>query len=451
MNTFQQGLNKNNSYQQKVKSETISNPMMNFDPNNSPNQSSNQIASPNELSSQLMNTQQAMPQQPNSMGNQSMGTPQQSNSMGNQSMGTPQQAIPQQSPTGQMNNKSMGTPQQAMPQQSPTGQMNNQSMGTPQQPLTSQTNGTLQQPNGMSNQPTGTDQGSLLTSTDQGSLLTSTDQGSLLTSTDQGSLLTSTDQGSLPTGTDQGSLLTSTQPTGTPQKTDNEKNTYSQQITPSGPIDKHKYHYFVGYKMQNEAGRFKGLQRFLTNQLNIKNGKMVQDFHLRFAYLGYLDNSVLELFVDKILGSLLETVEKNICEISCTTSRVKIRKKVNSDYAKVVVNLDNDELDKIIKYLVKYGTSKVFDNYNEASVKSAHINLFTFSTKTNDVQAIRKKLAQLQSKKGNGKKVNPISFKVNKIEVLKGIPLVRRSGTPSKEDEMTIEVDTDFSYPLREC
>jgi len=341
---------------------------------------------------------------------------------------TPQQlpSSNQMASTNELSSQLMDNNQ--LPQQS---QMN----GMQQQPMTGQTNSVLQQP--LTGQMNGTDQGSLPTGTPQQQ---ATSQMNGMLQQPNG-----TDQGSLPTGTPQ-------LPTGTPQQpVNNTSNTPNQQITPSSSVNKHKYHYFVGYKMQDEAGRFKGLQRFLTNQLNIKNGKMVQDFHIRFAYLGYLDNSVLELFVDKILGSLLETVEKNICEINCTTSRVKIRKKVNSDYAKVVVNLDNDELNKIIKYLVKYGTSKVFDNYNDASVKSAHINLFTFSTKTNDVQTIRKKLTQLQSKKGNGKKVNPISFKVNKIEVLKGIPLARRSGTPSKEDEMTIEVDTDFSYPLREC
>ena len=116
------------------------------------------------------------------------------------------------------------------------------------------------------------------------------------------------------------------------------------------------------------------------------------------------------------------------------------------------MNLDNDKLNKIIKYLVKYGTSKIFDNYNNSSVKSAHINLLTFSTKMNNMNDIRQKLSKLQSRNTASKnKVRPISFNVDRIEILKGIPLKRRSGTPSKEDEMNIEVDEDFIYPLLEC
>ena len=100
------------------------------------------------------------------------------------------------------------------------------------------------------------------------------------------------------------------------------------------PVNKNKYHYFVGYKMSsNISQRFKGLQGFLRNRLNIKEGKMIKDFHIRFAYLGYLDNSVLELFMNKIMNSLLETIKNNDCKIDCTTTRVKIRKKTNSDYA----------------------------------------------------------------------------------------------------------------------
>ena len=118
----------------------------------------------------------------------------------------------------------------------------------------------------------------------------------------------------------------------------------------------------------------------------------------------------------------------------------------------IVVNLDNKELDKIIKYLVKFGTSKIFDNYNNSSVKSAHINLFTFSTKMNNMNDIREKLKKLQSKNTNNKnKIRPISFDIDKIEILKGVPLKRRSGTPSKEDEMNIETNNDYIYPLLEC
>ena len=70
----------------------------------------------------------------------------------------------------------------------------------------------------------------------------------------------------------------------------------------------------------------------------------------------------------------------------------------------------------------------------------------------NNMNDIREKLKKLQSKNTNSKnKVRPIPFNVDKIEILKGVPLKRRSGTPSKEDEMNIEVDEDFTYPLLEC
>ena len=65
---------------------------------------------------------------------------------------------------------------------------------------------------------------------------------------------------------------------------------------------------------------------------------------------------------------------------------------------------------------------------------------------------ILEKIKKTSVKNTNNKnKIRPISFDIDKIEILKGIPLKRRSGTPSKEDEMNIETDNDFTYPLLEC
>ena len=85
-----------------------------------------------------------------------------------------------------------------------------------------------------------------------------------------------------------------------------------------------------------------------------------------------------------------------------------------------------------------YGTDIVFDEVMN-NVSDLHINLITFnkSDNKNNLKKIKQGVKTF--------KVYPNNFKITAIQLLKGETTVLRSGQPSKDDEMYIEIINNYT------
>jgi hypothetical protein len=225
------------------------------------------------------------------------------------------------------------------------------------------------------------------------------------------------------------------------QNAPNKQNTQNKQNASNGInmqnsgntniYNKSKNHFFIGYKLDNNtANQLKKIQGAFLKRYQINNVKKVRTFHIRFAYLGYINDEISISFYN-YLTPLINAVINKFKPLDCNLLNLEFHGK-NSVYNKIVLKFNNKFLDIIKKYLRKYGTDNVFGNSID-NISDLHINLITFnkSDNKNNLENIKKGAKEF--------KIYSSNFKINSLELLKGETTILRSGQPSKNDEMFID------------
>ncbi len=190
-------------------------------------------------------------------------------------------------------------------------------------------------------------------------------------------------------------------------------------------------HYFIG-KMLNpeDSKKLNSSQSYISH--NIPAVGKVFNFNTKFAYLGYMDEQTFLDLQNKISNVLEAITDKFGPQIGTYTgygiTGLKTTKK------SVSVLYESDNLSKVI---VPYLRSYIDEITGDTSDFYPHVSLLR--VEASDVKEVLKKDNQGKDILEKVFLPKPNTFTVDSIDIMKGIPKIKRSGTPSRLDDMDIE------------
>lgn len=191
-------------------------------------------------------------------------------------------------------------------------------------------------------------------------------------------------------------------------------------------------HYFIGKVLnQNDAKQLNGPQSFIAR--NVPTVGKVFNFNTKFAYLGYMDeNTILEL--QSKISNVLETLSDTFGPQSCTYTSFGITGlKTTKKSISILYKCDSVE-----KVIVPYLRSYINKFTGDESDFYPHVSLLRIDA--NDVNEVLKE-------DDSGKNIlektfipKQNTFDIDSIDIIKGTPIVKRMGQPSKYDDMDMKV-----------
>lgn len=209
------------------------------------------------------------------------------------------------------------------------------------------------------------------------------------------------------------------------------------------------YHYFIGKMINNEEShQLNGSQNYLLKQMNnlgvAPSGKIqVKQFHTKFAYLGYT-NKETELEVKDKLNNVFEALRNKFAPVQATytgynITGIKTKKSISLMYTCDLVS------EIIVPYIRSYTEDMRYypEEKNEPSF-NPHVALIRFDAKDQNTL-----LKPDDSGKNLLQKVflpKDPHFMIDSIDLLCGKPRITRPGTPSKYDDMDIEVVHRYTF-----
>lgn len=196
-------------------------------------------------------------------------------------------------------------------------------------------------------------------------------------------------------------------------------------------------HYFIGKVLNTEdAKKLIKSQSFISR--NIPTVGKVFNFNTKFAYLGYMDDKTILDLQNKI-SNVLEAVTDNFGPQICTytgygiTGLKTTKKSVSTLY----------KCDNISNTIVPYLRSYINEITEDTSDFYPHVSLLRIDA--GDVSEVLKE-------DNKGKNIlqktylpDPKTFKIDSIDIIKGIPLIKRVGTPSRYDDMELKVINKYA------
>ena len=190
------------------------------------------------------------------------------------------------------------------------------------------------------------------------------------------------------------------------------------------------HHYFIG-KLLNEddSKNLSGAQSYIVKKTG---SKKITNLNAKFAYLGYMDEETFLQLQDKI-SNILGSISDNFAPHTCKYTGFDITGEKTTKKS-ISVLYENDVITKI---LVPYLRSYLSPITGESNVFFPHVSLARI-----DVQNINDEIRDIVSKVFIPK-YNP-TFKIDTIDIMKGIPKVVRSGPSSKLDEMDMVLVSSY-------
>lgn len=196
-----------------------------------------------------------------------------------------------------------------------------------------------------------------------------------------------------------------------------------------------KHHYFIGniFDDENQIRVLRKVSKKLKQKYNLKDIHWNNKYFTNMIYLGYLDNKVINLYMEKI-NPLLESISKKISSISCNYNGYKLE--FDKSYYKISlkINDENNVLEKIVTYLYQEAILPV---YNKKQLLKPSIELLYY-----------KSSQKLKNKNDIKIQLPAQEFKINNISLIKGTSIRSRSGTPSLHDQMSLEEVRKYNYNL---
>lgn len=195
-------------------------------------------------------------------------------------------------------------------------------------------------------------------------------------------------------------------------------------------------HYFIGKLLNPEdARKLVGKQKYLSKQINV-TGK-VFNFNTKFAYLGYLDQST-ELQLKDKLFNIFEAITAQYGPQKAKYTKYSVTGLKTTKKSVSVLYENKNITDIIVPYIRSY-TDEITDGPSDFL---AHVALLRFDA--SDVGQIMKKNEKELTILNKTFMPEPNTFNIDSIDILRGVPKVRRSGAPSRYDDMDIEVVDKF-------
>lgn len=191
-------------------------------------------------------------------------------------------------------------------------------------------------------------------------------------------------------------------------------------------------HYFIGKVLiQNDAKKLNNAQSFLGRKIPTV-GKIF-NFNTKFAYLGYMNEQTMMELQSKI-SNVFETLTDTLGPQECTYTKYGITG-LKTTKKSISILYENSKIsDVIVPYLRSYTNQLTGDE----SDFYPHISLLRIDA--NDVNEVMKE-------DDKGKNIlektflpKPNTFTVDSIDIIKGTPIVKRMGQPSKYDDMDMKV-----------
>ena len=197
-----------------------------------------------------------------------------------------------------------------------------------------------------------------------------------------------------------------------------------------------KHHYFIGHMIRFNPSLINSLQKYITSitkNNNITSKHIVHDFHTRFLYLGYLDESTANKLITTKLQPIIEILVKKISDThwntECTIQKLKIIGN-KSTYQKIALIYHNELIENKIVPLLKKITDDVYGGTKYPFLP--HINLMSIKPISNH------RVEDIEQKLDYDVEI-PKTFNLSSIDILRSSTLKTRSGRSSKNDESIVE------------
>ncbi len=195
-------------------------------------------------------------------------------------------------------------------------------------------------------------------------------------------------------------------------------------------------HYFIG-KLLNPEDTKKLIKNQSFISRNIPTIGKVFNFNTKFAYLGYMDEPTMLELQNKI-SNVLETISDSFGPQTCTYTGYGITG-LKTTKKSVSVLYDCDTFSKII---VPYLRSYIDQVTGDTSDFYPHVSLLRIDA--GDVNEVLKE-------DNKGKNIlqktylpDPKTFSIDSIDIMKGELIIKRSGQPSRYDDMNIKKINSF-------
>lgn len=190
-------------------------------------------------------------------------------------------------------------------------------------------------------------------------------------------------------------------------------------------------HYFIG-KLLNPDDSKKLLKSQSYLSRNIPPTGKVFNFNTKFAYLGYMDDQTFLDLQNKI-SNVLETISDNFGPQDATYTGYGITG-LKTTKKSVALLYDCDIVSKII---VPYLRSYIDEITGDTSDFYPHVSLLRIDA--GDVSEVLKKDDKNKNILQKTYLPDPKTFKIDSIDIMKGELIVKRSGQPSKTDDMNMK------------
>jgi len=201
---------------------------------------------------------------------------------------------------------------------------------------------------------------------------------------------------------------------------------------------KEKNHYFIGniFDDENHIRTLRKITKKLKQKYNLKNSHWNNKYFTNLIYLGYLDNEIVNTYMEDFINNLLLVISEKFGELTCNFTGYKLE--FDKSYYKISLKFSDKDnyLEKIIvPYLYK---NAILPVYNKKQLLKPSIDLLYYksSNKLTDKNDIRIQVPTQE-------------FKIDHISLIKGTSLITRSGTPSLHDQMSLEEVRRFTFPLK--
>ena len=212
------------------------------------------------------------------------------------------------------------------------------------------------------------------------------------------------------------------------------------------PPKKNREHYFIGavFKDQQQIQDLVRSKKIIKSKIKNKYHINQHGYHSNYQlstnliYLGYLEEDVATSYMENIFDKLLKQLTKNISKLECeythfTVSDDNTYYKISLEYKDV-----QDKLNKVIlPYLYQEGVKPIYPN---RTMEKPKIELLY----------VNKKGISYFEKRNFFMKPPTNQFILDYFALIKGKPVVARSGTPSIHDQMNLEEIEKYKYYFKE-
>jgi len=210
----------------------------------------------------------------------------------------------------------------------------------------------------------------------------------------------------------------------------------------SHPIKKNRQHYFIGalFKDQKQIQELVRCKKNIKNKVKAKYTTNQHGYHSNYQlstnliYLGYLEQEIAEEYMNNTFSKLLIALTKNIGPLLCEYTDYSVSEdqtyyKISLDYK----DIDNKLNNIILPYLYENGIKPI---YHQKNIPKSKIDLLY----------VNKKEINYFEKRDFFMKPPNTYFTLDYLTLIKGVPVVSRSGTPSVHDQMNLEEIEKYKY-----